>query len=66
MAVVTWLGVFPTVLLWSSILPRALGGLPYIVIVAVTNVFVVITLTWGVMPLLTRMFARWLHNRQNT
>lgn len=62
MAVVTWLGVFPAVLLWSSILPRTLGGLPHVAVVAITNVLVVVTLAWGVMPLLTRLFARWLHN----
>jgi antibiotic biosynthesis monooxygenase (ABM) superfamily enzyme len=26
-------------------------------------VFVVVTLAWGVMPLLTRIFAGWLHDR---
>ena len=65
MAVVTWLGVFPTVLFWSSILPGTLVGLPHVAVVAITNVFVVITLAWGVMPLLTKVFARWLHNRRN-
>lgn len=63
MAVVTWMGVFPSVLLWSSLLPNALGGLPHLAVVAIVNVFVVVTLAWGVMPLLTRMFAGWLHNR---
>ena len=63
MAVVTWMGVFPTVLLWSSLLPKVLSGLPSLAVVAIVNVFVVVTLAWGVMPLLTRMFAGWLHNR---
>ena len=63
MAVVTWMGVFPSVLLWSSLLPKVLSGLPSLAIVAIVNVFVVVTLAWGVMPLLTRMFAGWLHNR---
>jgi antibiotic biosynthesis monooxygenase (ABM) superfamily enzyme len=62
MAVVTWMGVFPSVLLWSSLLPNALSGLPHLAVVAIVNVFVVVTLAWGVMPLLTRMFAGWLHN----
>ena len=64
MAIVTWLGVFPSVLLWSSLVPRILAGLPHLAIVAITNVFVVITLAWGVMPVLTRLFNRWLHNPQ--
>jgi antibiotic biosynthesis monooxygenase (ABM) superfamily enzyme len=62
MAVVTWMGVFPSVLLWSSLLPKILSGLPTLAVVAIVNLFVVVTLTWGVMPLLTRIFAGWLHN----
>jgi antibiotic biosynthesis monooxygenase (ABM) superfamily enzyme len=64
MAIITWLGVFPSVLLWSSTLPNVLTGLPSLVVVAIVNVFVVITLAWGVMPMLTRLFAAWLHNLQ--
>jgi hypothetical protein len=63
MAVVTWMGVFPSVLLWSALLPKVLSGLPSLAVVAIVNVFVVVTLAWGVMPLLTRIFAGWLHNR---
>jgi antibiotic biosynthesis monooxygenase (ABM) superfamily enzyme len=65
MAVVTWMGVFPTVLFWSSLLPKVLGGLPSLAVVAIVNVFVVVTLAWGVMPLLTQILAGWLHNHQN-
>jgi antibiotic biosynthesis monooxygenase (ABM) superfamily enzyme len=63
MAVVTWMGVFPAVLLWSSLLPNLLSGLPSLAVVAIVNVFVVVTLAWGIMPLLTRILAGWLHNR---
>ena len=63
MALVTWMGVFPTVLLWSSLLPKVLSGLPSLAVVAIVNVFVVVTLAWGVMPLLSRIFSGWLHNR---
>jgi antibiotic biosynthesis monooxygenase (ABM) superfamily enzyme len=61
MAIVTWLGVFPTVLLWSSTLPQFLGRLPQLLVVAIVNVFVVVTLAWVVMPLLSRLLAGWLH-----
>lgn len=61
MAIVTWLGVFPSVLLWSSTLPRLLSGLPQLLIVAIVNVFVVVTLAWAVMPLLSKLLAGWLH-----
>lgn len=65
MAVVTWMGVFPSVLLWSSLLPQVLSGLPHLAMIAIVNVFVVVTLAWVVMPLLTRIFAGWLHNPTN-
>lgn len=61
MAVVTWLGVFPSVLLWSSLLPSLMTGIPHLFVVAIVNAFVVATLTWGVMPYLTRAFGSWLH-----
>lgn len=66
MAIVTWLGVFPSVLLWSSTLPRLLSGLPQLLIVAIVNVFVVVTLAWAVMPLLSKLLAGWLHASKKT
>lgn len=63
MAVVTWLGVFPSVLLWSSLLVGPPAGIEHLARLAAVNVLVVFTLTWGVMPLLTKWFARWLRAR---
>ncbi len=60
MAIITWLGVFPSVLLWSNVLPQFLSSLPQLMVVAIVNVFVVITLAWVVMPLLTKHFSGWL------
>ncbi|QDU75896.1 Antibiotic biosynthesis monooxygenase [Bremerella volcania] len=60
MALVTWLGVFPTVLLWSSALPPLLVVMPKLIVAAIVNIFVVVTLTWAVMPLLTKLLAGWL------
>jgi antibiotic biosynthesis monooxygenase (ABM) superfamily enzyme len=64
MAVVTWLGVFPTVWLWSSSIPKLTGSLPSLATMAVVNVFVVITLAWFAMPLLVRVFDKWLHGNE--
>lgn len=61
MALVTFVGVFPTVLLWSNLLPRLLTGLPWLIVAALVNAMVVVTLTWGVMPMLTKWFHAWLH-----
>lgn len=59
-------GVFPTVLVWSLLLTKALGSLPWLVVMAIINAFVVVTLAWGVMPLLTRMLANWLRTEPMT
>lgn len=61
MAVITWLGVFPSVLFWGKVLPPALTSLPSLIVTAVTTMFVTVTLAWLVMPLLTSFFAAWLH-----
>jgi antibiotic biosynthesis monooxygenase (ABM) superfamily enzyme len=60
MAVVTWFGVFPTVWLWSSTLPKIMTGVPSLFTMAIVDVLVVVTLAWFAMPLLTRLFACWL------
>ena len=65
MALATWLGVFLRVFLWSSILPKVLMVFPAHVVLAIVNVFVVITLAGGVMPLLTRVLGGWLHISAN-
>ena len=61
MAVVTFLGVLPTVLFWSSLLPPMLGETHWFLAASLINGAVVATLTWLAMPLLTRVFHRWLH-----
>src|SRR4029078_7194741 len=66
MAVVTWLGVFPTVWLWSSLIPKLMGGLPSLATMAIVDVFVVITLAWIAIPMLVRVFDKWLHGGESS
>ncbi|SFH73685.1 antibiotic biosynthesis monooxygenase [Planctomicrobium piriforme] len=61
MAVVTWLGVFPAVLLWSRLLSPRLTALHPVAVTAIVTMFVVITLAWVIMPWLTKLARPWLH-----
>ncbi|QDV68219.1 hypothetical protein Poly24_19280 [Rosistilla carotiformis] len=61
MAAVTWCGVFPTALLWSHLLGPRLTLLHPVAVSAVVSLAIVITLTWFVMPCLTKWMRPWLH-----
>jgi antibiotic biosynthesis monooxygenase (ABM) superfamily enzyme len=61
MATVTFAGVYPL----TSVLPDLFGAWlpswhPLLVNIVVTGLIVAL-LTWAIMPLLIRLFARWLH-----
>lgn len=61
MALLTWLGVWPTSwLVGSSVAPR-LANLPSILSAAVIAAAIVVCLTWIVMPVLVKGFHSWLH-----
>ena len=60
MAIVTWMGVWPTVLLISLLISPHLMGLPIWIAIGIDTVLVVATLTWAVMPILTRLMRPWL------
>ena len=62
MAVVTWLGVFPVVLFWSRLLGPAFDWLDPVLVTAIVTLAAVMTLTWLVMPNLTKLFSPWLHS----
>lgn len=61
MALVTYLGVVPAVIIWSSLLKPLLKDLHWLVVIGISNAAVVATLAWLMMPLLTRLFHNWLH-----
>jgi antibiotic biosynthesis monooxygenase (ABM) superfamily enzyme len=60
MAILTWLGVWPTVLVVSALTTNMLAGWMFWIANGVVNLFVVAGLTWIVMPLLTRLSRPWL------
>ena len=60
MAFVTFLGVYPLATVLSRFFGNLLSAWHPLLLAVVVNVAVVGMLAWVVMPLLTRLFARWL------
>ena len=61
MAFVTWLGIFPTVSFFLWFVAPWLQPLPFAPRTAVLTVLIVVTMTWGVMPRLTRLLRGFLN-----
>lgn len=60
-AVVTWLGIFPTAYILFLLLGDVLGQLPLLPRIMALTVLVVGLMTWVVAPQLTRFFKFWLY-----
>lgn len=60
-AIVTWMGIFPTVLLLFILLGDLLATLPLVLRVGTLTGLVVLIMTWIVAPQLTRVMKPWLH-----
>lgn len=60
-AVVTWLGIFPSVLFLFMTVAPWMADWWLVPRVAVITVLVVLIMTWGVAPRLTRLLHPWLH-----
>lgn len=61
MATATFLGVFPVVLMLNLTIGPLLKSWHFLLSIAVFNICVVALLTWVVMPRITRVLHRWLH-----
>lgn len=59
-ATATLLGVYPTSLALNSLLTPFLETLPAALAALITSTGMVLCLTWGVMPAVTRLLHRWL------
>jgi len=64
MAIVTWLGVWPTVFIVSGLLSPYLK-LPALASTAVVTFLVVVLLSWVVMPFLTKIMRPWLKPKKS-
>jgi antibiotic biosynthesis monooxygenase (ABM) superfamily enzyme len=63
MAVITWLAVFPLATLVFLALQPLLGGAPAVLRTLVFTIVMVTTMTYVVMPRMTRLFSFWLYPR---
>jgi antibiotic biosynthesis monooxygenase (ABM) superfamily enzyme len=60
-AIVTWLGIFPTVLVLFTLLGDLLSTLPLVPRVMMLTGMVVLIMTWVVAPQMTKLMKPWLH-----
>jgi hypothetical protein len=61
MAIATYLGVVPVIMFLSLTLGRLIQNWNFVLNNIVFNAFVVLLLTWVVMPVITRILHSWLH-----
>lgn len=62
MVVVTFIALFPTILLVSLGLNPLLGALPELLRLAIAIIGTMILMTYWIMPLMTRLLAFWLYD----
>jgi antibiotic biosynthesis monooxygenase (ABM) superfamily enzyme len=61
MAIITWIAVFPLATLIFALIHPLLGGLPVVIRTLVFTLIMVTTMTYVVMPRMTRLFSFWLY-----
>ena len=64
MVVVTWIAVFPLATAIFALTQPLLGGLPTVIRTLVFTLIMVTTMTYVVMPRVTRLFSFWLYPNQ--
>jgi len=64
MAAATFLGVFPLAMVLNLTVGAVIQSWPFVLKNAVFNACVVISLTWVVMPVVTRLLRGWLHGEE--
>ncbi|MDH6182281.1 antibiotic biosynthesis monooxygenase (ABM) superfamily enzyme [Microbacteriaceae bacterium SG_E_30_P1] len=66
LAILTWIGVYPSITVLLVVLGPFLFELPIPVVTLVLSVTLVALLSFVIMPLLTRVFRPWLTRRAPT
>lgn len=65
-AIVTWVGICPTVYLIFLLLSAPLTSWPLLARIATITALVVVAMTWMVAPQLTRLFRPWLYTSSDS
>lgn len=60
MALISWLGVFPTVILLQLTILPFISGWPFLLQALSFTVLMIVIMTWIVMPTMTKLFRPWL------
>ncbi len=61
-AVVTWLGIYPSLVLILTLVRPLIVSFPFLIETLVLTLVLVPLMTFVVMPLLTGWFSGWLHS----
>lgn len=64
MAVVTWLAITPLLIAFNTLTQPILGKFPMIQRVLISTPFIVLLMTYLIMPYMAKLFARWLYPTQ--
>ncbi|MBA3950579.1 MAG: antibiotic biosynthesis monooxygenase, partial [Rubrobacter sp.] len=64
MAIVTWLAVFPTVLIIFTLFGPLLNLLPTVLRTLLFTLTMVTLMTYLIMPRMTRLFSFWLYPKE--
>lgn len=64
MALVTWMAITPLLILFNLITQPLLGPIPIVFRIMISTPIIVLIMTYLLMPLMVKIFAKWLYPKQ--
>ena len=61
MAIIIWISIFPLSIIVNYLLRPWLGDLPITLQIGIVSLILVVLMTYAVMPVMSKLFHRWLH-----